>query len=76
MLFAKRSAGVADLRALRADVRVMRRPTRHEIRAQRAHLRAVEKRDQVLRIRVVPATVKKVGNRLGADPVAFNELAP
>jgi len=75
VLLAKRSAGIADLGALWADVREMWRPTRHEIGAQRAHLRAVQQSDQVLRFGVVTAAMKKMGNRPGADPVALQAVA-
>jgi hypothetical protein len=75
VLFAKRSAGIADLGAFGANVHVMRRPTCHEIGTERAHLRAVQQRDQVLGLRVVLAAVKKMGNRLRADPVALQTVA-
>jgi hypothetical protein len=53
---------------------MMRRSTRHEVRTQRAHLRAVEQGDQMLRFGMMAASMKKVGDGLGADAVTIGAV--
>jgi hypothetical protein len=53
---------------------MMRRLTRHEVCAQRAHLGAIEQRNQMLRFRVMAAAVKNVSHGLRADSMALGAV--
>lgn len=74
MGLAQLRAHVANLGTLGADVRVVRRTARHEIGTDRAHLCAIEQRNQVLGLRMVTVAVQNVRGCLRADTVTLQTM--
>lgn len=68
---AHHGTGLTNLRALCADVMVVRRAAAHEIRGNRADLGAVHQGDQMLGFRVPAAVIKYMDSGGSANLVAI-----
>jgi hypothetical protein len=72
--FAQRSASIANFGTFSTQVRMMRRPTTHEIGRDRANLSTVEQRNKMLCFGMMSTSVKHMGNSFRAYLVALQTI--
>jgi hypothetical protein len=72
--FAQRSASIADFSTLSTKMRVMRRPTAHEVGRDRANLSTVKQRNKVLCFGMMSTSVKHMRNGFHAHLVTLQTI--